>query len=156
MDGRFNHAGQSHLYLSNDKETALKEALNRKAAGLVWLQKFVIKEEVKNILDLSFNWDNLTPTTNTLLLSLKFLIQLEGRIEIKEIGSRIIYLTRFIMDCAKKSGYNGIKYDSTKDTSSYNMVLFYPKNIKIQPIGSPIVEIFLQEEELKRSKSIYF
>lgn len=150
MEGRFNHAGQSHLYLANEKETALKEAVITNESVLVWLQKFHIQSTVKNILDLSLDWDKLTPTTNTYLLSLNVFGTIHRKDRNKENWRPDYFLTRFIMDCAKKCGYNGIKYNSSKESYSYNVVLFYPDKKNIKPVGKPTVEIFVKEKEFKQ------
>jgi hypothetical protein len=146
-EGRFNHAGQSHLYLSNDKSTALKEVVADENSLLVWTQKFEILEEIDNVLDLSFDWFALTPSTSTLLLSLKVYNSIGRSDRNKELWKPDYYLTRYIMDCAKEQGYNGIKYNSTKDQYEFDVVLFYPDELKIKAIGNPCVEIFLNNED---------
>jgi hypothetical protein len=150
LEGRFNHAGQSHLYLANEKVTALRETVVANESVLVWVQKFQIEKEIDNILDLSFEWDNLSPTTNTLLISLNVFGTIQRKDRNNENWRPDYFLTRFIMDCAKKSGYNGIKYNSSKDTYSFNIVLFYPDNKIIKPDGKPCIEIFLKEKDLKQ------
>jgi hypothetical protein len=145
LEGRFNHAGQSHLYLSNNKETAIKESVAEKASVLVWLQKFKIEGLLQNILDLSLSWDKLTPTTSTLLISMYHSLKKKDRN--KENWKPDYFITRFIMDCAKKFGYDGIKYDSMKDSFSYNIVLFYPTSAIVTAVGKPTVEVFSKGEE---------
>ena len=154
-EGRFNHAGQSHLYLASDKITAIKEVISEKRALLVWCQEFSIPKPIDDVLDLSFDWDLLTPSTSTLLLSLKVFNTLGRSDRNKENWRPDYYLTRFIMDCAKSAGYNGIKYNSAKNSYSYDVVLFYPEKVEILPIGHPKVEVFLnKDEEEKFSKDL--
>ncbi len=150
LEGRFNHAGQCHLYLSNEKSTALKEVAEENKPVLAWCQEFEILEPVNDILDLSFDWSELTPLTSTLLLSLKLFNTIGRNDRNKENWRPDYYLTRYIMDCAKNCGYNGIKYDSSKDSSSFNLVLFHLNRISIKAIGNPTVEIFLNKDEKKR------
>ena len=147
-EGRFNHAGQSHLYLASDKITAIKEVIAEEHSVLVWYQEFEIKEPVGNILNLSFDWENLTPSTSTLLLSLKVYGTIERTDRNKENWKPDYYLTRYIMDCAKSVGYKGIKYNSVKESYSYDLVLFYPKDIRIETLGNPRIEIFLNKDEV--------
>lgn len=140
-EGRFNHSGQSHLYLANDKETALREVVSTEDPLIVWCQKFTIKTEVNNILDLTFNWSNLSVSTSTLLVSLKVneaIFKSEGN---SEFWRPDYLLTRYIMDCAKSAGYKGIKYNSIKSYSGYNLVLFYPNKINIKAVGNPFIEL---------------
>ncbi len=151
QEGRFNHAGQSHLYLSNDKATAIKEVITNEHSLLVWCQKFELKKEATNILDLTFDWMNITPST--LLLSLKVYNSIGRADRNKELWRPDYYLTRFIMDCAKEQGYNGIKYNSTKDTTEFDVVLFYPDKLNVVAIGEPHIEIFMNKDDQNEFKS---
>lgn len=146
-EGRFNHSGQSHLYMSNNKSAAIKEVVSEEPSLLVWCQKFEIKTKIENVLDLSFDWDSLSPLTSTLLLALKVKNTLGRNDRNKELWRPDYYLTRFIMDCAKKLGYNGIKYNSAKHYDSFNIVLFYPNAKMIIPIGAPQIEIFMDKQD---------
>lgn len=149
-EGRFNHSGQSHLYLASSKETAIKEVTSDEHSLLVWCQEFKISEKIEDILDLSFDWSRITPSTSTLLLSLKVHNSI-GRTDRNKLNWRPdYYLTRYIMDCAKSLGYNGIKYNSTKDFFDFDLVLFFPERINIETIGSPCVEVFLNKDEKNR------
>ena len=152
-EGRFNHAGQSHLYLSNDKATAIKEVIKSEHPILVWCQKFQIFGEVNNILDLTFDWSKITPLTSTLLLALHAHNSIGRTDRNEDLWRPDYYLTRFIMDCAKEQGYNGIKYHSTKDSAEFNVVLFNPSEINIEAIGNPHIEIFINKAEYDELQS---
>jgi RES domain-containing protein len=145
-EGRFNHSGQSHLYLSNERMTAIKEVAADLGANLVWCQKFQVTA-VDEVLDLSFDWDNLSLSASNLVVSLIAYDTLNRRDRNKENWKPDYYLTRYIMDCTKALGYQGIKYNSAKDRSSSNVVLFYPNKIKKKVIGDPSIEIFSSEDE---------
>ena len=149
-EGRFNHSGQSHLYLASDKETALKEIANTENPLLAWCQVFQIGECIPKILDLSFEWIDLSLSTSTLLLSLKMQRAIDRTNGNKENWRPDYFLTRYIMDCAVMLGYNGIKYNSTKDFANYNIVIFNPESHKIKSLGPPSVESFTGKE--KRNK----
>jgi len=149
-EGRFNHSGQSHLYLASDKETALKEIANTEDPLLAWCQMFKIDGEVAEILDLSFDWMNLSLSTSTLLLSLKMYKAIDRTDGNKEFWRPDYFLTRYIMDCAIMLGYEGVKYNSTKDYADYNVVIFNPERHKITPIGPPKVESFAGVEKSRR------
>ncbi|MDH7462613.1 RES family NAD+ phosphorylase [Chitinophagaceae bacterium 26-R-25] len=152
-EGRFNHAGQSHLYLANDKATSIKEVISDEHAVLVWTQKFEISKTVNDILDLSFDWSKLTPSTSTLLLSLKVYNTIGRNDRNKENWKPDYFLTRYLMDCAKQAGYKGIKYNSTKDEYNFDLVLFYPDQVKITAVGKPTIEIFLNKQEEEKFTS---
>ncbi len=51
------------------------------------------------------------------------------------------------MDCAKSAGYNGIKYNSSKDNVTYDLVLFYPEKAKVKAVGKPSIELFLDNKK---------
>lgn len=141
-EGRFNHSGQSYLYIANEKETALREVATTEDPLLVWCQKFETKTPVDRILDLTFNWLDLSISTSTLLLSLKMNDAIDRYKGNSDYWRPDYFLTRYIMDCAKREKYNGIKYNSTKAYSGYNLVLFYPKETDIKAKGKPYVELF--------------
>jgi len=145
--GRFNHPGQSHYYLSKNKETAIKEVVVDKNAALVWVQKYSLIQPVEKILDLSYSINTVSPTTSTLYIALKLYNTFNWNNRNKENWKPDYYLTRYIMDCSKKLGYSGILYNSSKISYDKNLVLFYPDKIEIQEIGNPEIEKF----ELKES-----
>jgi len=125
-EGRFNHSGQSHLYLSNKREGAIAEVENN---VLVWLQQFEIGNTVKNILDLKYSYDEISLSTNSLLVSIHLTDILCQEGMNNDNWKPHYNITRFIMDCAKELGYAGIRYNSIKLSSSVNYVLFYPENV---------------------------
>lgn len=147
-EGRFNHSGQSHLYLANDIETAINEISDGYSSQLIWYQEFEIQSEVKNILDLSYSFGDISLSSSVLCLALteyKDSVYKDGGN--KDNWKPDYFLTRFIMDCAKYCGYNGIKYNSTKNFMGYNVVLFSPENVKLSPIDRPKIFIFMKKEE---------
>jgi len=145
MEGRFNHAGQSYLYLASEKEVALREVASDKDSMLVWCQQFELIKKVKNILDLSFEWSEMSALTSSLLLSLKMYEAIDKSDGNIDYWRPDYFLTRYIMDCAKSEGYNGIKYNSTKAYTGHNIVLFYPEKLSIKTVGKPSIENFINE-----------
>lgn len=143
-DGRFNHAGQSHLYLSTEKETAILEVID--SDSVVWLCSVTIDKPIDKILDLDVNWDEGSETTSILLHALNINRTIQRSDRNRENWRPDYYMTKFIMDCAKSAGYNGIKYLSAKDPASFNYVLFYPDQIKFKYQGKP------KPVEFKRAK----
>lgn len=141
-EGRFNHSGQSHLYLAESKETAIREVVQNLRNCLVWVQEFKLSSDVGNILDLTFDISNIGLNHNPLLLSLSLANVLEETKNNSEFWRPDYFITRYIMDCAKELKYNGIKYNSTKSFNDYNVVLFYPEAFEIENIANPVIEIF--------------
>jgi RES domain-containing protein len=140
-EGRFNHAGQSHFYLSEKKETAINECLLENSPTLLWLLEFRI-QKINNILDLSFDWEILSPSTSTLFVALHNSKVLMQSNENMEKWKPDYFITRFIMDCAKNEGYNGIKYDSVKHKTGKNLVLFDFKKETIIKYEKPEIIIY--------------
>jgi len=126
------------------------EIANTEDPLLAWCQMFKIDGEVAEILDLSFDWMNLSLSTSTLLLSLKMYKAIDRTDGNKEFWRPDYFLTRYIMDCAIMLGYEGVKYNSTKDYADYNVVIFNPERHKITPIGPPKVESFAGVEKSRR------
>ncbi len=155
-EGRFNHAGQSHLYLADNEQTAVIEVSEGHNSSLVWYQEFEVENEINNILDLSYSLGDISLSSTVLFLALT-----EYNDAVYKDGGNVdnwkpdYFLTRYIMDCAKHCGYNGIKYNSTKDIG-YNTVLFFPENLKIKPIDRPKIYIFMKKEDDDIFQTPYF
>lgn len=147
-EGRFNHAGQSHLYLANNKETAIREISEGHNSLLLWYQEFDVEKEVDSILDLSYSFGDISLSSSVLFLALT-----EYSDAVYKDGGNLdnwkpdYFLTRYIMDCAKHCGYNGIKYNSTKDRGGHNYVLFYPEKVKLKAIDRPQIYILMKKED---------
>jgi hypothetical protein len=153
-DGRFNHAGQSHLYLSTEKETAMLEVIE--SESMVWYCSVKIEKPIDKILDLDINWNEESETTPILLHALNINRSIQRSDRNKGNWRPDYYMTKFIMDCAKSSGYNGIKYLSAKFPPSYNYVLFYPEKVKIKNQGKPKVIEFKKPKPPKLRSDLFF
>ena len=141
-------SGQSHLYLASDKETAIREISEGHNSLLLWYQEFDVEKEINNILDLSYSFENISLSSSVLFLALT-----EYNDAVYKNGGNLdnwkpdYFLTRYIMDCAKYCGYNGIKYNSTKDGVGHNFVLFYPEKVKLKAIDRPQIYILMKKED---------
>lgn len=135
-DGRYNHAGQSVLYLANHEETAMCETIDDLTLlNDIWIQKYEIN--ISNILDLTHDWDNLGPSTSAVIVALLSGIALSQKVEARNCTWKPEYfITRFISDCARAAGFNGIRYNSTRGVGT-NLVIFTPDLPSIIPNGSP-------------------
>lgn len=138
QEGRFNHSGQSHFYIADSEETSIAECLPANNPSLLWMQEFTFNK-IDNILDLSYDWDNLGPSTSTILVALHDSKILEQSEENKEMWKPEYNITRFIMDSAKQVGYVGIKYNSVKNIVGCNVVLFDLDKETITKYGKPRV-----------------
>lgn len=136
--GRYNHDGQSHLYLSEKKSTAIQETMqDSKDNIMIWLQKFQIVNSIDDLLDLRWHLlyknNKYTPLYKALLYS-DALLKKGNNIK---NWSPDYFITCFIMDCAKFAGYSGIIYNSVFNQYSYNLVLFDCKDPRIKAIKEP-------------------
>lgn len=149
-EGRFNHAGQSHFYLADDKETAISEIIyDDNPPVLIWLQKFDIKK-TDEILDISYDWERLGPSISTILVALhksKLFMQSSRNMDKWKPDYNI---TRFVMDCAKYHGYNGIKYNSVRDSIGRNIVLFNCSKEMFNDFDKPEIVIHNKESDEKQ------
>jgi len=145
-EGRFNHSGQSYLYLTENKETAIKEVAQKDKSFLVWYQEFKLERKVEGVLDLTYDLDLISLSSNPLLIILFLTNSLEKFENNLDNWRPDYFITRFIMDCAKDLGYKGIKYNSTKSRNDFNIVLFYPHELELLKIGDPLIEIFKDED----------
>jgi len=134
-EGRYNHFGQQAFYLSASAEAAALETLIDDKEGIAWTLDFRIKF-VKQVLDLKSQ----VGFPNTSLGLLPFGLIYGGNLEHKVMRDRgwkpEYFVPRFISDCARMSGLNGIKFMSTKSWQS-NLVLFSWSNSSVEVVGSP-------------------
>lgn len=127
--GRANSKGQSCLYLSNKKETTVKE-IRAHAFDYVTIATFKLIKDIK-VLDLTSITHN-SPFYNdgdkiVYLINEKILKLIEKDLAkpLSRYDSELDYLpTQYISDFAKFLGYDGVKYYSTFDKDSYNLALF--------------------------------
>lgn len=125
-EGRYNHGGQNHLYLSQYLEAAISEVSSSlKKGDQICCVAVRLTAPVPHILHLSFEWDDYDPSTSALLVALDSSHVLVKKGSNTENWKPDYFLTRFIMDCAKNAGYNGILYKSVQSFGD-NLVIFNP------------------------------
>lgn len=134
-EGRYNHTGQSFLYLAEDEETAFLE-IRKMKENVCIIQKYE-KGEISNILDLRSNYENVDPDIDLLYWAFIYNGNISGSTS-KSSWKPEYLLPRFIADLARYHGYNGIAYTSTI-LQKANFVIFNSKDINIQPIDMPYI-----------------
>lgn len=127
--GRANSKGQSCLYLCSVKKTTVKE-IRAHAFDYVTIATFMLNRNVR-VLDLSsivhsspFYAEN---DKVAYLVNESTLRQIQNDLAkpMSRLDSDLDYLpTQYISDFAKFLGYDGVKYFSTFDKTSYNVALF--------------------------------
>ncbi|MEO6728671.1 MAG: RES family NAD+ phosphorylase, partial [Candidatus Dojkabacteria bacterium] len=151
--GRFNHPGQSVLYLAETKECSITEILeNYNKPALIWTQEYKIGF-IDNILDLTIDWDRFSRLDSVLFTAILNSSVLRKKMSKGESNWKPEYLlTNFVSDCAKEAGYEGIKYQSSR-SSEKNLVIFDVKHSSIEVINKP--QIFIHEPELESYENIF-
>ena len=127
--GRANSKGQSCLYLCSSKNTAVKE-IRAHAFDYVTIATFRLNRNAR-VLDLSSIVHSSPFYTGNdkvaYLVNENTLRQIQNDLAkpMSRLDSDLDYLpTQYISDFAKFLGYDGVKYFSTFDNSSYNVALF--------------------------------
>ncbi len=127
--GRANSKGQSCLYLCSHKKTTVKE-IRARAFDYVTIATFKLNRDVR-ILDLS-SIVHSSPFYSgkdkvAYLLNESSLRKIQNDLAkpVSRLDSDLDYLsTQYISDFARFLGYDGVKYYSTFDKTSYNIALF--------------------------------
>ena len=128
--GRANSKGQSCLYLCSNKKTTVKE-IRARAFDYVTIATFRLNRDVK-VLDLS-SIVHSSPFYYSGMDKIAYLVNENNLRHIQDdmakpmsrLDSELDYLpTQYISDFAKFLGYDGVKYFSTFDKTSYNVALF--------------------------------
>jgi len=124
-DGRYNHAGQSFLYLASEAETALREIVGWGDEKQCAMQKFRATESIQ-VLDLRRDDRKLDLRSNLLLVAVIY----NGYLELvpgEDTSWRPEYFVpRFLADCARLEEFEAILFSSVWDFGE-NLVVFPPK-----------------------------
>lgn len=142
--GRFHHSGQSVLYIADSEDLAMAETLNNpNNSALVWLQSYTQKNSISDILDLRHEWEEIGQKNSDVMYAL-----LASRCVFEKVLDRAskwkpqYFVTTFIADCARKAGFKGIIYSSSRKTYGINLVLFNAAEPAVVPEGRPKVYIY--------------
>ncbi len=134
QEGRYNHFGQAVFYLAKNSHGAAIEVADEHDT-MAWVQKFRICK-IPQIMDLSCNekWaDDAIPAIAVGLSYSGALIQLVDR---SQGWKPEYFVSRYIADCAREQGFNGILVRSARHFSE-NLVLFSWNAEMVEPSGNP-------------------
>jgi len=147
-EGRFNHFGQQVFYLSETEDCAIKEVLDKD--GIAWIQKFKINK-ITNIIDLSPDHTN-TPSNDISVIAfgLIYIGALYKPVKRTNGWKPEYFISRFIADCLKEKGFNGIVFKSTRHFLN-NLVLFNWTKNNIEAVDKPKILTFK-----KNNSTFYF
>ena len=140
-EGRFNHYGQSFLYLG-DSPVVCQDELHISNDSFYWMQNVKIKhlEHVIDLCDYDFERDDIP-------------LYIKGLLYTGKISARVLHqsswkpeymIPRFIADLCRKTDIDGIIYKSAECSlpDSKCMVVFNPDDKKIEYDGNPYLCAF--------------
>lgn len=137
-EGRFNHYGQSHFYLSQSRKLCFRE-INHNSAAICWIQEIFIRK-LEKIIDLSFYLNE--KNINSLPLVFAGIMRsgaIRRPVRKDKCWKPEYFVPRFIADVCKSNGINGILYSSAVDFGC-NLVVFDIQTLNFCFAGTP--EIF--------------
>jgi RES domain len=148
-EGRYNHHGQSVIYLADDKEGAAIECV-AEGESRAWVQAFRIREMDK-ILNLSDEEEWADEDMPLLAFGLMHSGAVRKVVDRTDGWKPEYFIPRYVADCAREAGFNGILFKSVRHWRT-NLVLFNYDAGKISPEGEPEI---IKVEEWKRSDWMY-
>lgn len=125
-EGRFNHSGHGHLYVSTSKEVCIKEiGANQNKSVCTASIKLLKSLKILDLTDIKgFKIDN---KLYSVILSSSLIYNSPS----DNSWERPEYVfTRFIADSALFAGFDGIKYNSRYSFDGFNYVIFKDKSNK--------------------------
>jgi hypothetical protein len=135
--GRYNHEGQSTLYVSENVETAVAEQFERpgkESDGLCGVQSFEITS-LDRVLDLRG-----VSSRSLFYAALVFDRYLDRSVDHTSSWKPEYLVPRFVADVARRKGFDGIVYWTTKVSyaaGGSNLVIFHPSPDNHRPCGAP-------------------
>lgn len=149
-EGRYNHTGQSFLYLSDDPETAFHE-IRLGNENLCAIQKFRATG-VTRVLDLRRNLRDLDPEADLLAIAIIYNGYLQLKPKQGTSWKPEYFVPRFIADCARLESYEGICFSSAAHFGE-NLVVFPQKMAAFVPDGE--CEVFVWKEQKEQRLSLF-
>ena len=131
-EGRYNHTGQSFLYLSTRPETAFDE-IRTADENICAMQKFMATESI-TVLDLGHDLTQIDPESDLLAIAIIYNGLVQDTPEHYTSWKPEYFVPRFIADCARVEGYDGILFTSAT-LDGDNLVVFPQKMSSFHPEG---------------------
>ncbi|GAB4022661.1 hypothetical protein GCM10028808_70810 [Spirosoma migulaei] len=116
-DGRYNHTGIPIIYIATTPETVYYELRQPKTD--LWIAKIELNYKLK-ILDFSDEYIE----NNDLIQAISWSSLASSPKEGDGLYKPQYYFTRFISDCCKYFGFDGIKYPSIRYETGFNLAIF--------------------------------
>lgn len=145
-EGRFNHYGQSHLYLARTDIGAARECLDLTDEKILWMQNVVI-HKATSILDVRVGFNEPDPDSPLIAMGLiYFSSALNISVERDRFWKPEYFVPRFVADAAKFAGFQGILYTSNHYYSD-NLVIFDTSKLEYEFVDDPFI-FTLHEENI--------
>jgi len=132
-EGRYNHTGQSFLYLTDNPKTAFRE-MHCTTANLCAMQKFKNTPVIK-VLDLKHDLRNRVPAADLLAIAIVDSGYLDFQPKEDASWKPEYLIPRFIADCAREAGYEAIQFSSAISDGT-NLVVFPQEPPAFLPEGA--------------------
>jgi hypothetical protein len=116
-EGRYNHAGKPVLYTSSDPETCFEEL--RRPTKPLYIARLRLKKELR-LLDFHASEEK-----SDLLTALFTSSILSGPGDTDGWNQPQYILSRFVADCTKAAGLDGIGYPSVRQAKGYNIAVLH-------------------------------
>ena len=154
-EGRYNHTGQSFLYLADSQEMAFLE-IRQSNENLCAMQKFKATETIK-VLDLKHDYfSEIDPEADFLAIALIYNHSLIHRPKRRSSWKPEYFVPRFVADCARLEGYDGIWFSSVVKHFGENLVVFPQKIDSFKTVGKCKPFLFKEKKEKKMNNSHLF
>jgi len=121
-EGRFNHAGAPMLYVADDAATACAEVAVADEPCLVASLRLVRPLKILDLVDV----DEEEPSFELFAAISNSALMAAPRTGEGWMRRQYVF-SRFVADCARSSGFDAIRYGSTKTTGGANYVLLDPE-----------------------------
>ncbi|WP_282052034.1 RES family NAD+ phosphorylase [Phaeobacter inhibens] len=143
-EGRYNHAGAPVLYFADSKETCFHELRGTVCA----VAEVAIAPEIK-ILDLVAAHES-HGSDSELLNALVFSSLLSTPSDSTGYRKPEYVFSRFVADCARSSGFDGIRYPSTRTAEGSHNLVVWNRDLSLGQ-GSQIQKMSVFDGEKSRS-----
>jgi len=142
-EGRFNHFGQSRLYLGSTENVCLSEISGK--GDVAWMQVFRIVK-LEKVLDLSNIFaPNLPELKSLAFASINYTGTISAPVRRDQNWKPEYFIPRFIADLARELGINAIRYRSSVDLGD-NLVIFTKASGQLELVDEPYLYQYMDEE----------
>ncbi|BCG61146.1 RES family NAD+ phosphorylase [Paenibacillus sp. URB8-2] len=107
------------------------------------MQSYTQKDNISDILDLRHEWEEIGQKNSDVMYALlASCCVFEKVLDRASKWKPQYFVTTFIADCARKAGFKGIIYSSSRKRYGNNLVLFNASEPAVVPEGRPKVYIY--------------